>query len=56
MYIIIRLYVTGFGKTIPNRTFGFSRNTDLKYFNHCGSLMLYCSHTRLTVEVTTVDS
>ena len=30
-------------------TFGISRNTDFKYWNHCGSFVLDCSHTRFTV-------
>ena len=38
------IYVTGFGKTDPNRTFGISRITDLKYLTHCESLLLGCSH------------
>ena len=36
--------VTGFGKTDPNRTFGISRITNLKYLTHCESLLLGCSH------------
>ena len=43
-------YVTGFGKTVPNCTFGISRNTNLNYLNYCGSLKLDCSHARFTVE------
>ena len=37
-------YVTGFWKTDPNRTFGISRITNLKYLTHCESLLLGCSH------------
>ena len=33
------LYVTGFWKTVPNRTFGISRNT---YFNSHGTVFLWC--------------
>ena len=36
--------VTGFWKTDPNRTFGISRITNLKYLTHCESLLLGCSH------------
>ena len=38
------LFVTGFGKTDPNRTFGISRINNLKYLTHCESLLLGCSH------------
>ena len=43
------LYVTGFWKTDPNRTFGISRITNLKYLTHCESLLLGCSHAKLAV-------
>ena len=43
--------VTGFWKTIPNRTFGISRNTNFKYSWHCISLVLDCSHARLAPAV-----
>ena len=36
-------------KTDPNRTFDISRITDLKYLTHCESLLLGCSHAKLTV-------
>ena len=36
--------MTGFGKTDPNRTFGISRITNLKYLIHSESLLLGCSH------------
>ena len=36
--------MAGFGITVPNHTFGISRNTKLKYLNHCGSAMLDCSN------------
>ena len=42
-------YVTGFGKTDPNRTFGISRITNLKYLIHSESLLLGCSHAILAV-------
>ena len=42
--IRIYIYVTGFWKTDPNRTFGISRITNLKYLTHCESLLLGCSH------------
>ena len=41
--------MTGFTKTVLNRTFGNSRNTDLKYLTHCGSLLSGCSHARFTI-------
>ena len=42
-------YVTGFRKTDPNRTFGVSRITNLKYLSHYESLLLGCSHAKLPV-------
>ena len=48
---VIILYVTGFAKTVPNRTFGISRNTELKYSSHCSTFMLDCSHAGFTAEV-----
>ena len=45
------VYVTGFWKTVPNRTFGISRNTNFKYSWHCISLVLDCSHARLAPAV-----
>ena len=42
-------YVTGFGKTDPNHTFGISRITNLKYLTHCESLLLGCSHAMFAV-------
>ena len=44
------LFICDFAKTIPNHT-AISWNTNLKYLNHCGSLMLECSHAGFTVEV-----
>ena len=41
------IYVTGFGKTDPNCTFGISRITNLKYLTLCESLLLGCSHAKL---------
>ena len=53
LYIIftinILLFVTGFGKTDHIVTIDISRNTDLKYRSHHGSLMLDCSHARFAV-------
>ena len=46
---IISPYVTGFGKTDPNRTFGISRITNLKYLIHSESLLLGCSRAILAV-------
>ena len=43
------IYVTGFGKTNPNYTFGILRITNLKYLTHCESLLLGCSHAKFTV-------
>ena len=43
----INIYVTGFWKKVPNRTFGISRNANFKYLQYCISLMLECSHARL---------
>ena len=43
------LNVTGFVKTVPNRTFSISRNTVLKYYNNCVSLVLHYSRARLAV-------
>ena len=43
MYDVATLYVTGFGKTDPNHTFGISRITNLKYLTHCESLLLGCT-------------
>ena len=45
------IYVTGFWKTDPNRTFGISRITNLKYLTHCESLLLGCSHVIFTVQL-----
>ena len=42
-------YVTGFGKTDHIVTIDISRNTDLKYRSHHGSLVLDCSHARFAV-------
>ena len=42
-------YVTGFGKTDPNCTFGISRITNLKDLIHCESLQLGCSHDKFTI-------
>ena len=41
--------VTGFGKTDHIVTIDISRNTDLKYRSHHGSLVLDCSHARFAV-------
>ena len=49
MYHVYCLYVTGFGKTDPNRTFGISRITNLKYLIHSESLLLGRSHAILAV-------
>ena len=38
IYIYIHIYVTGFWKTIPNRTFGISRNTN---FDIHGTVFLW---------------
>ena len=43
------LYVTGFEKTDHIVTIDISRNTDLKYRSHHGSLVLDCSHARFAV-------
>ena len=43
------IYVTGFRKINPNRTFGISRIINLKYFTHCESLVLGCSHAIFTI-------
>ena len=45
----IKKYVTGFGKTDHIVTIDISRNTDLKYRSHHGSLVLDCSHARFAV-------
>ena len=45
-------YVTFSAKTIPFGTFGISRNTILKYWSHCRSLVLCFSRARFTVYVT----
>ena len=45
----ILAYVTGFVKTVPNRTFSISRNTVLKYSNNCVSLVLHYSRARLAI-------
>ena len=42
-------YVTISMKTVPNGTFDISRNTILKHWSHCSSLVLYFSHARFTV-------
>ena len=42
-------YVTGFGKTDHIVTIDISRNTDLNYGSHHGSLVLDCSHARFAV-------
>ena len=44
-----RTNVTGFGKTDPNRTFGITRITNLKYLIHRESVLLGCSHVILAV-------
>ena len=50
IYIMIQTQnVTGFMKTNPNRTFGISRITNLKYLTHCESLVLGYSHTKITI-------
>ena len=51
---LLRLYISilkcdWFVKTVPKGTFCISRNTNLKYWSHCGSLVLQCSHARFTV-------
>ena len=46
--------VTGFWKTDPNRTFGISRITNLKYLTHCESLLLGCSHAIFAVATATI--
>ena len=46
---VVRSYVTGFGKTDHIITIDISRNTDLKYRSHHGSLVLDCSHARFAV-------
>ena len=46
---LTNLYVTGFRKTNPNRTFGILRITNLKYLTHCESLLLGCSHAKFAV-------
>ena len=57
MHIIMQqlplVNVTVFVKTIFNGTFaiGVMRNTDLKYLNCCGSVVLDCSHTGFTAEL-----
>ena len=38
-------------KTLPYLTFGISRNTNLEYQSHCGSLVLDCSHAKFTVQL-----
>ena len=43
IYLYLRVYVTGFRKTDPNRTFGISIITNLKYLTHCESVLLGCS-------------
>ena len=43
------IFVTGFGKTDHIVTIDISRNTDLKYRSHHGSLVLDCSHARFAV-------
>ena len=35
-------FVTVFAKEVLNGTFGISRNSILKYQNHCNSLVLAC--------------
>ena len=47
----IMVYVTGFGKTDHIVTIDISRNTDLKYRSHHGSLVLDCSHARFAVQL-----
>ena len=47
--LYIYIYVTGFGKTDHIVTIDISRNTDLKYRSHHGSLVLDCSHSRFAV-------
>ena len=46
---VATLNVTGFGKTDHIVTIDISRNTDLKYRSHHGSLVLDCSHARFAV-------
>ena len=43
------IYVTGFEKTDHIVTIDISRNTDLKYRSHHGSLVLDCIHARFAV-------
>ena len=47
--ILQELYVTGLGKTDHNVTFCISRNTVLKHWSRCGSLVLHYSHERFAV-------
>ena len=43
------LFKTGFMKTDPYHTFGILRITNFKYLTHRESLLLHCSHDKLTV-------
>ena len=49
MYMCVYIYVTASIKIIFICTFSIMRNTDLKYWNCYGSVILDCSHTRFTV-------
>ena len=48
---VYTINVTGFWKIDPNRTFGISRITNLKYLTHCESLLLGCSHAIVAVQL-----
>ena len=50
-YVSTEVFVTGFWKTDPNRTFGISRITNLKYLTHCESLLLGCSHAIFAIQL-----
>ena len=49
--MIYNTYVTWFWKTNLIVTFNISRNTDLKYWMRCGSLMMQYSYAKLTATV-----
>ena len=44
-------YVTGSEKTHLSGIFYISRNTNLKYFSHCGSFLLESSYIKFTASV-----
>ena len=46
-----QLYMTGFRKTDPNRTFGILRITNLKYSADCESLLLGSTHGEFTIQL-----